>query len=151
LKSPAFLQQNCPIFCPLNQSKAGPDPNFDVIYSPVQSKFNKICYRPDPVQTKTSAHLFYTGKTDNQQNIPFSILEGKGLWKRDSSQGLGSIRVTIFVDSDSTRVTFSNELLDSSRNQMLETRVRVIFTKYLSLSWTNPVGLHTKKWVFFAL
>ena len=40
--------------------------------------------------------------------------------------------------------------LDSSHNQWLETRVRVIFTKSLSSWWTNPRRLHTKKWAIFA-
>ena len=40
---------------------------------------------------------------------------------------------------------------DSSHNQRLQTRVRVIFTKSLSLSITHPIRLHTKKWAFFAL
>jgi len=50
---------------------------------------------------------------------------------------------------DSTRVTFLSEWLDSSHNQLLETRVRVIFAKSQSLWSTNPVYLHTKKWSFF--
>ena len=73
-----------------------------------------------------------------------------------------SPRVTIFGDSNSTRITlkkswlnsaratFSTEWIDSSHNQWLETLVRVIFTKSLSLWWTDPVRVHTKKWTFFA-
>ena len=60
--------------------------------------------------------------------------------------------------NDSTRVTlrktvtrleslFSHD--DSSHNQWLETRVRVIFAKSSSLWSTNPVCLRTKKWSFF--
>jgi len=55
-----------------------------------------------------------------------------------------STRLTIFSDSDSTRVTFFTEWLDSSHSHWLETRVRVIF-KALSPWWTNPVRLHAKK------
>jgi len=52
-------------------------------------------------------------------------------------------------NGDSTRVTFFTEWLESSQSKWLETRVRVILTKSLSSSWTNPVGLPTKKWAFF--
>jgi len=53
---------------------------------------------------------------------------------------------------ESTRVTFFTECLVSSHNQWLNTRVRVIFTKSLSLWswWANPVRLDTKKWAYFA-
>jgi len=70
-----------------------------------------------------------------------------------------STRVTIFSDSDSTRVTlrkmmtrdmFFLKWLRSSHNQWLETRDRVIFTKSLSLWWANPVRFHTKEWALFA-
>ena len=64
-------------------------------------------------------------------------------------------RVMIFGDSDSThvekngdstRVTFFTEPLESQS----VTRVRAIFTKFLS-SWpTNPVRFQTKKWAFVA-
>jgi len=33
-KNAAFSQQKCPISFPLSQSKSGPDPNFEEIYSP---------------------------------------------------------------------------------------------------------------------
>jgi len=70
-----------------------------------------------------------------------------------------SSRVTIFGDSDSTRVTltkdgdspwltFFPEWLNSSHNQWLETRVRVIFKNSRSLWWTNPVCLSTKMSTF---
>jgi len=51
---------------------------------------------------------------------------------------------------DSTQVTFFTEWLDSSHNQWLETRVRVIFEKSQSLWSTNPVCLRAKKWSFSA-
>jgi len=53
-------------------------------------------------------------------------------------------------NGDSTGVIFFTDWLDSSHNQWLKTRVRVIFTKFLSLGWTNPIRLHTKKWAFCA-
>ena len=69
-------------------------------------------------------------------------------------------RVTIFGDSDSTRVMLRKMVtrLDSShvfhRMTRLEsqsmTRVRVIFTKSLSCWQTNPLHVHLKKWTFFA-
>jgi len=40
--------------------------------------------------------------------------------------------------------------LESSHNQWLKTRVRVIFTKFLSPWWANTARFHTKKWSFFA-
>ena len=69
-----------------------------------------------------------------------------------------STRVTIFGDSDSTRVTLRKMVtrLKSShvfhRMTRLEsqsiTRVRAIFTKSLSSWWTNPLRVHLKKWAF---
>ena len=63
-----------------------------------------------------------------------------------------STRVTIFGDSDSSRVTLKRMViwLDSSHVFHRMTRVRVIFTISLSSWWTNPARLHTKKWGFFA-
>jgi len=72
-----------------------------------------------------------------------------------------STRITIFGDSDSTRVklkkcwlessrvTFFTEWLDSIRVISM-TRVRVIFTKSLSLWQRNPGRLHTKKCAFLS-
>ena len=73
------------------------------------------------------------------------------LWpSRDSSQWLDSTRVSIFGDSDSTRVTFFYRMtrLDTSHNQWLETQVRVNFTKSWNVWATSRVGLHSKKWAF---
>ena len=61
-----------------------------------------------------------------------------------------STRVTLRNDRSSTRVTFFTEWFDSSHNQWLETRFRVIFTKSPSPWLTNLVRLLTKKWAFFA-
>ena len=41
-----------------------------------------------------------------------------------------------------------NEWLEAIRNEWLETRVRVIFTKSSNLTLTSTVSLHTKKWLF---
>ena len=49
---------------------------------------------------------------------------------------------------DSSHVFHRMTRLDSSHNQWLATRVRVIFTISLSSWWTNPVRLHTQKWAF---
>ena len=51
---------------------------------------------------------------------------------------------------DSSHVFHRMTRLVSSHSQWLETRVRVIFAKSLSLWWANPIRLHTKKWTFFA-
>ena len=59
-------------------------------------------------------------------------------------------RVTIFGDSDSTRITLRKMVTRLESQSMTRDRVRVIFAKSLSSWWTNPVGLHTKKWAFFA-
>ena len=81
-----------------------------------------------------------------------------------SSEWLVSTRVTNFDESDSTRVTLRKMVtgfdsshvfhrmtrIDSSHSQWLGTRVKVIFTKFLSFWWANPVSLHTKKWAFSA-
>ena len=58
LKNVAFSQQKCRIFFPLNsvQVRSGSWilKRFTVR---VQSKFNKICYSPDPAQSKSNAHF----------------------------------------------------------------------------------------------
>ena len=53
---------------------------------------------------------------------------------------------------DSSHVKKNGDLtrLESCFSQNDSTRVRVIFTKFLSSWWTNPVRSHTKKWAFFA-
>jgi len=60
-------------------------------------------------------------------------------------------RLTIFGDSDTTRVTLKKMVTrlespfsqnDSSHNQWLEFRVRVVFAKSQNLCLTNPVCLH---------
>ena len=50
---------------------------------------------------------------------------------------------------DSSHVFHRMTRIDSSHNQWLETRVRVIFAKSQSLWSTTPVCLHAKKWSFF--
>ena len=50
---------------------------------------------------------------------------------------------------DSSHVFHRMTRLDSSHNQWLEARVRIIFAKSQSLWSTNPVCLHTKKWSLF--
>jgi len=80
---------------------------------------------------------------------------------RDSSQWLETTRVTIFGDSDSTRVTLRKMVTDSTLFTFLtewldSTRVTIYDSTVESESflqsrwWTNPVGLYTKKWSFFA-
>ena len=80
----------------------------------------------------------------------------------ESITWLDSTRVTIFGDSDSTRVTLKemvtrlvlshlfHRMTRLESQSSLETRVRVICTKSLSSWWTKPLRLHTKKWAFFA-
>ena len=62
-----------------------------------------------------------------------------------------STRVTIFGDSNSTRVMLKNMVtrLESRFSQNDSTRVKVIYAKSQSLWLTNPVCLHTMKWSFF--
>jgi len=60
-------------------------------------------------------------------------------------------RVTIFCNSDFTRVTMRTMVtrLNSRFSQNESTWVRVIFAKSLTVWLTNPVCLKTKKWTLF--
>jgi len=74
---------------PLSLSKSGPDPKLlKKITVRIQSKSNKICHRPDPVQSKSSPMLIYASK-HNQK------LSTRNLWRQQivTSTGCAEYRL----------------------------------------------------------
>ena len=88
-------------------------------------------------------------------SLVFLFTQQKNVWlaASDSVTRVNeSTRITICGDLDSThvekngdltRVTFFHKMTRLELQSM--TRVRVIFTIYLSYGWTNSVRLHIKK------
>jgi len=87
-----------------------------------------------------AGHLLHTPGLDDAVNCSDSVTRVNDSTRLESRFLLTRTRLESRWEIwwlDTTRVTFFTKWLDSSHSHWLETRVRVIFTKSLTVWWTN--------------